>query len=126
MKIGNFEGTPEEITNFFVKNSSLNLSDYLEKPEQPLRPKWLVWPIAYIILILAALTLLPLSSGPKTFFFLLGCGGGIWLALALHVRFKIWATGLSFFGILLLMLVAAGFLQPGEMVQCLKAFNKKD
>jgi hypothetical protein len=44
MKIGKMEGSPEEIKNFFQDNG-LNIPDFLEKPEAPLKPIWLIAPV---------------------------------------------------------------------------------
>lgn len=124
MKYGKAEGTPEEISNFY-ENSGLKLAEYL-KPERPLKPIWLIAPGFFIVVCLAGLTLCALSTGVRSFVFLLGCGAGIWLAVALQIRFKnTWAAVFAVVGTLLLMLVAIGVVQPVEMIQYFKDFNKK-
>lgn len=124
MKIGRMEGSPEEINNFF-QNNGLNISEYLEKAEPPIKIIWLIAPVFFIILFLAGLTLFSLSAGVSIFVFLLGCGAAIWLAAALQIRFKnTWAAIFVFFGILLIMLVAIGVVKPVEMIQYFKDFKK--
>jgi hypothetical protein len=117
MKIGKMEGSPEEINNFF-QNNGLNISEYLEKPEPPLKPIWLIAPVCFIVVFLATLTLFTLNIGVMTFIFLLGCSAAIWLSAALQIRFKnTWAAVFVFVGILLIFLVAIGVVKPVEMIQ---------
>lgn len=125
MKIGNTEGTPEEIKDFF-QNNSLNIIDYLEKPEQPLKPVWFIVPVSLVIAALLCLTLLaPTQTSLRTLVFLLGCSAGFWLAVNVQIRFKnAWATFFVAVGAVLVMLVAIGIVAPLDMVKYLKELRK--
>ena len=125
MKIGKMEGSPEEIRNF-IENNGLNIEDYLEQPQPPLRRVWLIIPACLVVASLFWLTLFtPSSIAFLTFIFLIGFGGGIWLAVSVQIRFEnSWATTIVAVGTLLMMLVAIGVLSPAEMLQYLKEFEK--
>jgi hypothetical protein len=122
MKFGKqMEGSPEEIRDFF-QNNGLNITDYIERPELPLKPIWFIVPVCLILLSLSCLTLLaPLRPSMQTFVFLLGCGAGIWLAVNVQLRFKnTWAAVFVAIGTILIMLVAIGTVTPVEMIQQLR------
>jgi uncharacterized membrane protein len=125
MKIGNTEGTPEEIKDFF-ENNSLNIIDYLEKPDQPLKPVWFIVPVSLVIAALLCLTLLAFTlTSVRTLVFLLGCSAGFWLAVNVQIRFKnAWATFFVAVGTVLVMLVAIGMVAPIDMLQHLKELRK--
>jgi len=125
MKFGNkMEGSPEEIRDFF-QNNGLNITDYMGRPELPLKTVWFVVPVCLIVVSLACLTLLmPLRMSVQTFVFLLGCGAGIWLAVNVQLRFKnTWAAVFVAIGTILIMLVAIGTVTPTEMIQQLNKFK---
>jgi hypothetical protein len=126
MKVGKFEGTPEEIRNLFIGND-LQLADYLEKPEEPLKTIWFVIPA---ILFACAECVLVIESGlPKSalsLVFLFGGGSVVWLAIAIQVRYKNpWATTVAAIGGLLMLLVAAGFMAPKDTVDAIQALKNK-
>jgi FtsH-binding integral membrane protein len=125
MKIGKLEGTPEEIKDFF-QNSGLNVSDYLEKTEQPLKPVCFIAPVIIVIAALLWLTLFaPSRAALQTFLFLCGCGGGIWLAATIQIRFKnTWASIFVAVGTVLVMMVAIGIATPADIVKQLKELKK--
>ncbi len=60
MKMGKMEGSPEEIRDFF-QNNSLNIEDYIERPESPLNPIWLIIPAVILFIAFSSLTLSPLK-----------------------------------------------------------------
>ena len=124
MKFGKIEGTPEEIRDFF-QNNGLNIIDYLERPEPPLKPIWFIVPTILLIAALICLTLLkPVQTSLQTFVFLIGSGVGIWLAVSLQIRFKnTWVAVFVAIAIQLIMLVAIGKVTPIEMFQCLKGLK---
>jgi uncharacterized membrane protein len=125
MKIGKMEGSPEEIKDFF-QNIDLNIADYLERTEQPMKSIWFVLPVVMVIFSLSWLTLFaPSLVALQTFIFSIGCGGGIWLAVNVQIRFKnTWAAVFVAIGAVLLMMVAIGLVTPTEMLQSLKEFKK--
>lgn len=125
MKIGGMEGTPQEIRDTF-ENHGLRLEDYLEKPAEPLPNRWLIVPSVGVGVVLLLLVLLaPLTRTWLLLLFLLGAGFLIWVAVSVQVRFKIgWATGVVAIGILLMLLVASGFIEPKESAEFLKEMRK--
>ena len=126
MKLGrDIEGTPEEINNFF-QNNGFNVSDFITLPEEPIKTIWFVIPSILILGAIAALTLFtPDDASGVIFLFLIGCAGGLWLALNVQLRFKNpWATGLIAIGSLLLLLVALGVITPIQMLQEVKSLKK--
>ncbi|MCX5822488.1 MAG: hypothetical protein NTY86_03005 [Deltaproteobacteria bacterium] len=125
MKFGNkMEGSPEEIRDFF-QNNGLNITDYMERPDLPLKAVWFILPVCFIVVSLTCLTfLMPLGTSMQTFVFLLGCGAGIWLAVNVQLRFKnTWAAVFVAIGTILLILVAIGTVTPTEMIQQLNKFK---
>ncbi len=125
MKIGKMEGSPEEIRDFF-QNNGLNIINYIERPEPPLKPVWFILPACLVIASLICLTLVaPIRTSIQTLLFLLGCGAGIWLAVNVQIRFRnAWATVFVAVGTVLIMLVAIGMVTPIEMIQYLKELKK--
>ena len=125
MKEGIVEGSPEEIRDFF-QNNGLNIEDYIETPESPLKPIWLIIPTIIFIFAFSALTLLPPQSvSIQNFIFLIGCGAGIWLSVSVQIKFKnTWAAGFVAIGAVLIMLVAIGVITPKEMMQHLKEIRQ--
>lgn len=121
MKVGQMEGSPEEIRDFF-QNNGLNIADYIEKPEIPLKPVWLIVPAVILTLAFSSLSLFaPQSSAIKNLIFLFGCGSGIWLSVSVQIKFKnTWAAGFVAIGSILIMLVAIGIITPAEMLEHLK------
>lgn len=126
MKVGTVEGTPQEIKDFFI-NQGLQLSDYLEKPDEPLKKRWLTIPA--ILLVVTLVLLVVLSSIPKGAFlllFLLGAGSVVWLSISIQIRFKNgWATAVAAIGGLLMILVAGGFIAPKETIDAIKSLKDK-
>lgn len=125
MKIGKAEGSPEEIKDFFQANS-LNIIDYLEKPEQPLKPVWFIVPVCLIISALVLLMLLTSLQTPvRSLVSLLGCSAGFWLAVNVQIRFKnTVATVFTAVGAVLIILVGSGTITPIGMVEYLSKLKK--
>ena len=124
MRIGKLEGTPEEIRDV-LENRGLRLEEYLEKPAAPLRTKWLVVPGAVFAIVLILLVLLgPLARTGLILLFLVGAGGLVWLAVSVQLRFNnTLATLVIAVGGLLMLLVAAGLLEPRETTDVLKGLR---
>lgn len=126
MKIGEVEGTPEEIKNFY-QNNGLNIEDYLVKPGKPLSRKSFIGPSCfYVVSIILLTTFSGISEGWRTFIFLIGCCCSLWLAVSVQIRFKnTWATffiilcGISF------VLVALGVISPTELLDQARKLKPK-
>ena len=126
MKVGKFEGTPEEIRDLFIAND-IQLADYLEKPEEPLKWTWLVVPaIVFACAVCALVYQSGFSRNALLLLFLSGAGAVVWLTIAVQVRFKNpWATGVAAIGGLLMLLVAAGFMAPKDTVDAIRSLKDK-
>ena len=125
MKIAGFEGTTEEIKNFFQDNG-LKAESFFEPAEKPIGTLWLVVPGALTFIALATLTLLrSLPPAQQLLLFVVACFFGIWCAVVLQLWFKnAWATGLVALGCLLLALVALGVVTPVQMLEEVKGLKK--
>ncbi|PQJ85892.1 hypothetical protein [Photobacterium phosphoreum] len=119
MKVGQLEGTPEEIKNL-VENHGLNLNDYLIKPDKPICLKWVIAPSIGFSISLICTYIFGTSSEDEfigNLFFLLTMGLALWLTVVIQIRHKnIWASSLSIFVLLLLSLVSLGVMQPYDLI----------
>lgn len=113
MKVGEIEGTPQEI-NDFCENNGLNIEDYLYKPEKPLsRSLFIVPSVFYIIFIILLTIVTALPHKWRTFIFLVGCCCSLWLGVNIQIRFKnTWATAFIIICGIAFMLVASGDITP--------------
>jgi hypothetical protein len=118
MKFGPVEGTEEEVNNLF-QNNGLNLSEYIVKPDVPLKKIWLILPSTVLVACFSVLTLSDsLSNSVKMFVFLLGFSASVWAAVSVNIRFKsAWGSGALMLGGVLIMLVALGVISPVELLE---------
>lgn len=126
MKIGSIEGTHEEVKDVF-KDNGLNLSDYLEKPKQPLSKIWIIIPgILFVIFVATLLFAKSFTPDEKLFTFILGFLSSVWAAVSVHIRFKtIWGASAVVLAGLLIMLIAYGVMTPSELLEHYQN-NRKD
>lgn len=125
MKIGNVEGTPEEVRDFF-ENNGLNPSDFFEQPEPQLDKVWLIVPgVASLICALLLVALGPTFDKLKITVFLIGLSTIVWLSVSVHIRFKSgWGSGAIILCGLLILLVALGVMQPAQLTDYLGKLGK--
>jgi hypothetical protein len=126
MKIGELEGTPEEIRDF-CQNNGLKIEEYIEKPERPIGKYLFIGPSCLYLISIIVLTSGPiLAYGLRTFIFLFGCCCSLWVGVNVQIRFKnSWATSfIVFFGIAF-MLVALGAISPTELFEKTKDIKPK-
>ena len=126
MKFGPIEGTPEEIKGF-IQDNGLQVETFFQAHEQPIRNRWFSISAIVVIGSMGALALAPAaSSGFRTFVFLVGCSGTVWLASLVQIRFKnaVAAAGIAVAG-LLLLLVALGVLRPAELLEQAQKWKTK-
>lgn len=126
MKLGPAEGTPEEIKNF-LENNGLQAENYFQEPEKAIAVKWFLVSASIVIV---AIVLLMFGTFPipqaKTFTFLVGCGGALWLAANIQIRYKnTWAAGGVLIGCILFLLVALGVLLPSDLPAEARKWNGK-
>lgn len=124
MKIGNAEGIPEEIRDYF-ENCGLNAADFFLKTEASLHWKWILIPISIVAITLILLVLLDsINMQLHILLFLLGGGFASWAVVSIQIKFKNgWATTVAAIGALLMLLVAAGFMTPKESLDAIKGLK---
>lgn len=125
MKFGPVEGTPEEIKNF-IENNGLQADKFFQAPEQPIGAILFVLPAILVIVSIAVLSLFQFSKPQiSTFLFLIGCGGALWLATNIQLRFKnVLAAAGVLLGCILFLLVALGVLLPSDLPEEARRWSK--
>ena len=116
MKIGDLEGSSEEIHDFF-QNNGLKVEDYFQRPQKPVGWFLVVVP-AMIVLVGLVLLVLELTADMRLrmVVFIATCFFSVCWAVAIQVKFKnSWATTVVVVGCLLLALVAFGVFTPEQM-----------
>ena len=127
MKFGSFDGTPEEITDFFEQHGFV-LAEYLVKPAESTKPRWVVIPAVIFFLSVPVLIYFnSRSNAIRTLFFCIDASVLVWLTVAIQVKFKnITATMIAAIGGLLILLVAAGVLPPLATLDAIIKFKPKE
>ena len=123
MKLGDLEGTPKEIKDFF-ENTGLNLSDYFQPPDKPIHSAWLYVPA--IIVVVSVLWPNFMGAAPSEAApFLIGCLGIVWLSISLQIRYKQpVVSSIAGFGCAAVLVVSYRFLTPLEAIQQLLKFHQ--
>ncbi|MEN5089257.1 hypothetical protein ABE458_01065 [Pseudomonas protegens] len=127
MKIGQLEGTQEEIKGFF-EDHGLKVSDYFQPAETNLHYFWIVLPGILLVLFLGGLSLIEsISESQKKFLYILSCLASIWMATTIHLRFKNgWATAFLAATLIILTSVAYGVITPKEVIDEVKSLKKQE
>jgi hypothetical protein len=87
MKIGNINGTPEEIRNFLVDNG-FRASDFLDLPKK-IELKWITIPTSLFIVFSFILWIVNRPSSPiYVFLIIIDLSTLCWLTASIHLRFK--------------------------------------
>lgn len=87
MKIGNINGTPEEIKNFLVDNG-FRASDFLDLPKK-IELKWITIPASLFIVFSFILWIVNRPSSPiYVFLIIIDISTLCWLTASIHLRFK--------------------------------------
>ena len=127
MKLGPFDGNPEEVTDLLV-NNGLKLEDLFERPPEPLKTRYIVIPVTiFVVLLLVILAFgdeLPkvVVSALSLFSF----GFGVWLTVSIQIRFcKFMVTSVLAMGLMLMLLIAAGVFSLQDTANFIKEFRKK-
>jgi len=132
MKVGNMEGSPQEIKDF-IENNGLNIHDYLEKSEQPKLPEnplgkiWFVIPsLLYLTSIIGLILNSTLDKNWQNLIFLIGCCNTIWLSAIVQIRFNsLKTTILIAISGLLILLMAFEVITANELLQHAKEIIKE-
>lgn len=124
MRIGNFEGTPEEIKDLF-ENQNFKFEDYLGEPISTFKNRWLVIPIILFILFLILTVFLDnVNINFTKILFLFTLISGVWLTASVHIKCK--NKGVTFIialGLLIITFLGNGYMLPKEILDWLKKFN---
>lgn len=118
MKLGQAEGTPEEIKGFLL-NHGMDPKLYFEPASAPVNNAWYACP--GVLLAFSVLSLLFcnwLSPAGKTLFFIVGCVSFLWAGGISYLQHKsVWFAGvIVLFGVLI-MLVSMGVMSPIQMLE---------
>ncbi|MGY2295029.1 hypothetical protein ACW9H7_06075 [Pseudomonas yamanorum] len=127
MKIGQLEGTQEEIKGFF-EDHGLKVSDFFQPIETKLHYFWIILPGVLLVIFLGCLSLLDTASeSQKKFLYLLSCLSSIWMATTIQLRFKnTWATAFVAAGLIILTSVAYGVISPKDVVDEVKTLRSQE
>jgi hypothetical protein len=83
-------------------------------------------PCAIVAAAAAALIVWPDPCKAHSLLFLAGACGACWLAASVQIRFRnALATSVVGLGLLIVLLVAAGFLEPKETLEAVKVLKDK-
>jgi hypothetical protein len=118
MKLGQAEGTPEEIKGF-LENHGMDPKKYFEPASAPMNNAWYFLPAVLLLFAVSSLLFCNwLSPSGKTFFFILGSVAFLWGAVLSYIQAKsVWlAGGVALFGVLI-MLVSMGAMSPMQMFE---------
>ncbi|WP_286915672.1 MULTISPECIES: hypothetical protein [Pseudomonas] len=131
MKLGQAEGTAEEIKGF-LENHGMDPKDFFERPAKPMSNAWYILPSLVVVFTMAALAFCTwISPAGKNFLFLIGVMGFLWCGILTHSQHKsLWlAGGVVIVGVLL-MLTSMGAMAPTQMLdwagKAVEASAKKD
>jgi FtsH-binding integral membrane protein len=121
MKIGDLEGSSEEIHDFF-QNNGLKVEDYFQQPQKPIGKFWIVV-FGLLVLVSLAMLVLEFSADPKVrkLIFIVSCFLSLCWSATFQVKFKnTWATSFVAIGCVLLALVAYGVYTPEDMFNAIQ------
>ncbi len=121
MKIGNVEGSPQEITDFF-ENNGLDLSALIELPPNDVHWRWVAIPTALTLPEILLLVFAELPDNARLFITLLACGFIIWLGNSVKSRWGSWSAIFTAIAAFLLVAVSAGYISLGEIVVAIREY----
>lgn len=122
MKMGPFDGTREEVRDL-IEDHGLNIEDYLERPQPPLKNKFIVIPtISFLVFVIL---LASLSNTSHVWLinvlYIFIFGSGTWVCVSTQIKFKnAIATFCVAIGALIIVLLSAGILSPKEAAEFVK------
>ena len=121
MKFGNIDGTPEEIREF-TENHGLNVGNLFQVPETDgkLETRWVLIPALLVAVVTVVLPIASLDPTPHLIVFLLGVALLVWLSVSVNIRWGGWPTAIVAIGAVLILFVAAGFMNPKEAFDAAK------
>ena len=117
MKLGQAEGTAEEIKGF-LENHGMDPKDFFERPAKPMNNAWYILPGLVVIFAMASLAFCTwVSPAGKNFLFLIGVMGFLWAGVLIHGQHKShWVAGAVVIAGVLVMLTSMGVMAPAQML----------
>lgn len=116
MKLGQAEGTPEEIKNF-IENNGLDPTKFFETQQNPTSKKWFIGPLFLLLTSILGLIFIPPEYKKAiTIFFVIGTVGLVWICTLIQILFKnVWATCFLGIGTIFILLIAMGIVSPSDL-----------
>lgn len=123
MKVGEIEGSPQEIKDL-MENHGLNLDDYIEKPEKPIESIWLIIPAVIYFLFLLINIVVTDNPSILNFTFISSICVALWLTIVIHIRYKMpWASTLVIIVATLISLVSIDVMKPHDLITYMEKFR---
>lgn len=121
MRIGNVEGTPQEIKDMF-DNQGFRFEDYLGKPYLPPKKIWVAIPICLTILILMTIVIIgDIDIRLTSVLYILCFATGIWSTCSIQYTLKNTSvTVIVAIGIMILILVVFQYIKPQDTIPLIK------
>lgn len=125
MRIGKIEGTPQELKDM-LDDQGFNFEDYLGEPYSPPKKRWIVIPTMIIIILLTTIVVIGKTNVKvNSILFILCFLSGVWCTCSVAIILKnSVVTSIIAIGLLLLMLIIFGYIQPKDSIDILKVFSK--
>jgi len=126
MKLGPANGNAAEVSDL-LQNNGLQLEDFMEKPAEGLKTRYIFIPAAIFIIGLLVVVWFGSSSSKEalTLLYLLTFGGGTWLTVSIQLSVR---NGLATFvvaiGALLMLLMADGTFSLQDTADFVKGLRK--
>jgi len=122
MKMGPFDGTREEIRDL-IEDHGLNIDDFLEKPQPPLKNVFIAIPT--VIFIVLVILLASISNTSHIWLMkvlhILIFASGTWVCVCIQIKYR---NGIATFcvaiGALIIALFSAGIISPKEAADFVK------
>jgi len=125
MKMGPFDGTREEVRDL-IEDHGLNIEDFLEKPQPPLKNRFILIPTISFMVFVILLNRLANTSHVWliNLLYIFIFGSGTWVCVSTQIKFK---NGIATFcvaiGALIIALFSAGILSPNEAAEFVKGLK---
>ena len=107
-------------------DNGFNIEDYIGKPFKVLNIIWIILPLIIFFLFLVLIVYIGKSNTNLCkILFLITLGSGVWLTSCIQMRFKNNpVTIIVTIGLTLIILLAAGYMLPNEIMDVIKKFIK--
>ena len=125
MRVGNMDGTPEDICNL-LENNGLKLDDYIQRPQKTWHDMSIYWIVVPVLLYIAVLFTAYLCKPYAMIFFLAGAVVVVMITIILHLKFTNgWISIFTAIAGVLILLVSVGMVSPTEVPKIIKELIPK-